>query len=319
MTTNVDLDAALIQANRTHLALWEKARGMNFPGNYQLYTYKIPSTEGLLQNNDISAVPGMRRWTGARQEKGLRAYTQTMKAEPFESTVPINRFTLLRDKTGAVGKALNNLVGRAVSAFDERMCARFISASGAGPTGSDGVALFSTAHPHVNSGSGHSNLGSGTNFSHANFSTGRAAGVLFKDETGRSFKTMFDTIHVGANLEQRVREAFADEGRVTFTNINAAETTTATQNATLMPSVYKGINIVIDTELGTSYYWTLIDASKQEKPMFLQVEEDVHPVNRTDMTDPRRWERNEFLYAMEGSYEGHAGAWWTCYRGTGTA
>ena len=42
-------------------------------------------------------------------------------------------------------------------------------------------------------------------------------------------------------------------------------------------------------------------------------------ISRTDMTDPHRFNYDEFLFGLEGDWGVAAGHWHSCYRLTGTA
>jgi len=325
MTTNLDLDAGLQNANTVFQSLRDQLYAEILPGPYQMYSDVIPVATGLWENHFLSNHPQMRQWVGARQEKAFRHYSEALEAVAFEATLPIKRKLISRDKTGAVGKALGVFARNNTQAYDRTAAAAFDGSAGAGPTGFDGVSLFNASHPHVNSGAGHSNIAAGTNFSHAAFTAARAAMRKFKFENGEPAYIVPTLIRVGNDLEQRVKDVLEARDRKVTVDASGAEATAAVVAATSIENVWMGeLDVLIDQRVGAGgsggFFWTLIDARKPDnKPMTLIEERRPVAINRTDMTDPRRFEFDEFVYGLEGDWQVGAGQWMTCYRGTGTA
>lgn len=318
MATNLDLDTALDAANTTHVTMGQELFAGGPAGSYQLWTDRIDDSSGSVQNNILTNAPIMRQWVGARQVKEPRAYTFSVKADPFEATLGIKRRTMTQDKTGTVAKLIGDFNRDNVPEYDRRVAAALDGSSGNGPTGYDGVALFNAAHPHVNSGSGHSNVAT-SDLSHANFNTARTAMRNYKREDGEPFGIIPTHMRVGPSLEQRAKEILEAKDRIAFTDMTAAETSAAVQNATLLPNVWAGeLTLIVDPRV-TTFYADVYDLSKPVKPMLLLVERGIEAIARTDMTDPHRFEYDEFLFGLEGEHKAAAGFWPTAYRLQGTA
>lgn len=321
MATNLDIATALSTANTTHISMGQEIFTGKLPGPWQLWTDQINDSSGLVQNNVLANDPIMREWVGPRQVKGLRAYTFAIEAKSYEATLSITRQELTRDKTGAVSKKIGDFNRNGAAEYDRRTAEVLDGSSGAGPTGYDGVALYSAAHPHVNSSSGHSNL-SAVDWSHANFNTARTAMRNFKNEQGEPMDIEPTHVRCGPDTEQRVKEVLEAKDRISFTDMVAAQTTTAVQNATLMPNVWQGeCAVVVDPRVAktNAYYVDIFDLSKPVKPMLLLVERAIEAIPRTDMDDPNRFDNDEFLFGLEGDHVATAGFWQTAYRLQGTA
>jgi phage major head subunit gpT-like protein len=317
MATNLDLDAGLQSANTTFQAMREELfTGAQLAGPYAMWTDIVPNT-GRWENHFIANWPIMRQWTGARQEKVLRDYSEILTPVSYEATLPIKRLTITRDKTGAVGKAIDGFMRQNVMAHDQTVASSLDGTSGTGPTGYDAVALFSASHGQVPNTS---NISSGTNLSHANFSTARATMRKLQFENTEPAQIVPTHARCGPDLEQRYKEILSADTRIVFTDMQSDESTTAVQNATQIANVWQGELVLVVDPRVTTFYWDLYDLSKpNNKPMTLIDERRPEAINKTDMTDERRFQFDEFLYGLEGEWKVGAGQWMTAHRGTGTA
>ena len=321
MATNTHIQTAFAEANRIHMTLGQDLFAEVMPGPYSLWTTTQTGSSGKYQNNFLANLPELQRWTGPRDEKSPRAYTQQIDTLPYEATLALKRTDLTRDQTGAVAQAIGDFNRGQLSSKNRHVADALDGTSGNGPTGYDGVSLFNASHPHVNSGSGHSNLSAGTNLSHATFNTARSAMRKFLKESGSPFQITPTHMRVSPDLEQRAKEIADAADVIKFTDMTASDSTTAVQNATAMTNVWRGsVDVVVDNEItSNTYYWDLMDLSKNVKPMILVIERDIEPITRTDMDDPRRWDFDEVLFGLEADYVAVAGFWPLIYRSTGTA
>lgn len=319
MGTELDIQTALAAANTTHISMGQEIFSNPLPGPYQLWTTRVDDSSGKVQNNILANLPIMQTWVGARKEKQPRAYTFSITAVPYEATLYLKRTTISRDKTGTVAKAIGDFHRDNAPAYDRAVAAALDGSSGNGPTGYDAVALFNSAHPHVNSLSGHSNVSASTDLSHANFNTARTNMRAFKTEAGEPFGILPTHMRVGPSLEQRAKEILEAKTRVVYSDMTAAETTAAVQNTTAMDNVWQGeLQLVVDPRV-TTYYCDLFDLSKSVKPMILLVERPIEAVSQTDMEGDRRFNDDEFVFGLEGDHVATAGFWQTAYRLQGTA
>lgn len=322
MSTDLDISASLANAQTTFVERGsELFRQAILPGQYSIYTATIPNI-GIWERHFLTNQPMMRQWTGSRQEKFMRAYKESLTPVSYEATMPIARLDLVRDKTGSIGKSIDDFFAMQVMAYDSTVASSIDGSSGAGPTGYDGQALYSTAHPHVNSSSGHSNLSSGTNLSHATFSTARAAMRKYLFENGQPMHIVPTHMRVSPDNEKRAKEIASAADRVVFTDTEAAETTSAVQNTTNMPNVWRGeVDVLVDPRItSNTYYWDLFDLSKGNmRPMVLIEERRPETISQDSMEGEFRFNNDIFKFGLEGEWKVGAGDWQTAYRATGTA
>jgi phage major head subunit gpT-like protein len=319
MTSNLNLEQGLLNAN----TLWESNWGdmMVSPdrGPYQAWTQTI-SAEGAarLDINFVANHPVMEAWRGPRVSRAPRHYNFTIVYEKMQATLPIKRTLLANDRTGTVERMITDFQAGAITSQDKATATLFDQSTGAGPTGYDGVALFATTHPHGSAGN-QSNLTGGTNLSHAALRAAKAAGALFTLENGEPAHVQYNVLRVGPNLIDRARELTSSD-RIQTTNTSGAfDGSSSIIAGSARSNIYSGEFVPMMDARVTTYYWTLIDTMKSAKPMVMFESRAPVAISRTDMTDPHRWNYDEFLFGLEGDFAAAAGHWHTCYRGTGTA
>lgn len=322
MPTNADISAGLDDAR----AMFEEGytevfREGAMPGMYLNWTEEVDAPTGRLERHWITNLPVSRQWVGARVEGHPRHYNWVVKPVSWENTLRLPRRDFTQDRIGVVTKAINGWLSGEAGAHDKTVADKLDSNTGAGPTGYDGVALFSTAHPHVASGAGASNLGSGTNLSHANYAAARAVGMLLTGEQGEPLDITYNAMRVGPNLEQRAKEITGANMVVKFYNMTAEETTSAVQDAPVIDNVNRGeVTLYVDRRVGSTYYWDLFDLSHgSDRPMVIGIERNFESWEQTDMNSPDRVDFDEFVWGHDGEWVAEAGNWLLAYRGTGTA
>ena len=319
MATELNIEQGLFYVNATLQAWAAETRTAAQDGMYSEYTQTIPG-EGAasIQLHQVTNAPVMRAWTGARQHKALRHYSQTITYQEYEATLTLKKRLVDLDPAGVIQSLLPNFTQQ-LDAYDSTVAAQFYAASGVGPTGFDGVVLFSASHPHSSTGSTQSNIGAGTNLSHANLAAAEAVGGLWLQENGRPVRPNFSRMHVGMPLKRRAMELL---GPVRVVGLSASDAEGGTTVAVAArPNTYSGtMNLSVDVRAGNVYYWTLIDESRGPiRPMILF---DVEAINVTECTSPDHPEvfnNRNYVYGVQGKWGIGAGHWYTCYRGTGTA
>lgn len=319
MATNLSLAAGLLNASTLWRSNWQDISNTAYPGPFKAWTEVIPGAGAArVDINWVTNHPVMQKWLGARQYKGMRHYNTTIAWEAYEATFKIARGTLEYDLTGAVERGIKNFQASNVSAQDKSVATAFDSASGAGPTGFDAVALFSASHPHGPAGATQSNLAATTNLNHANLRAAEAAGALIVGENGEPADVVYSILRVGPKLKRRAQELTSADRVQTIAGDQSQDSGTAVAAAT-RSNVYAGaLNVIVDPRV-TNFFWTLIDDHKSAKPMVLFEARAPIAVSRTTLEDSYRFEHDEFLYGLEGDWGIGAGHWHTCYRGTGTA
>lgn len=319
MATNLNLEAALLTAQTLVDTSWMGFDAASMEGAYGLYTQKVPGGGAtILEFDFITALPVMEKLAGARVYDYMRAYQHTIRADTYVLTFALNRKWVQYDKSGLIAQAISGAMDRVKAAYDKSVATLFDSASGAGPTGFDGVALFSASHPH-GSGGNQSNIGAGTNLSSANLSAAEYAGMLWTDEKGEPTHTKFTTIRTGPKLKRRVLELLSQDRLVAVSN-TGAEAASGVVAVAGRSNVFSGEYVPVVDERVSTFYWDLIDTTKAAKPMVLLDLMAPQPEpSRAQMNDPMVWDQDMIPFGGKGDWGVGAGHWHTCYRGTGTA
>lgn len=322
MATNLNVAAGLVTAQTAINTTWQEIEETAPEGTYRTYTQSVPSTgDTILEMDWLANHPVMRKFLGARIFKALRHYSTTIRMENYEVSFKFPRAWVQHDKTGLITRAVNqSLSGNSGEASIDRTIAEvFDGNSGAGPTGFDAVALVSASHPNGPAGATQSNIGSGTNLSANALIAAEAAGAGWRHENGENAMVKFDTIRTGPALRRRVKDLFSQDRLQGITATGVLDASASLVAAATRSNSYNGeMTPIVDARV-TTYYWDLIDNSKQVKPM---VHFDImRPVPQmvTDMNDFGVFMNDEFFYGLIGDWGIGGGHWMTIYRGTGTA
>jgi phage major head subunit gpT-like protein len=290
------------------------------PGNYALYTNVVTGVTAYTTELDVLAnTPTMRKWVGPRREQRLRAYSQRITLDPYEATMAIARMTLAyRDRQGQVAKTIKAFLSNEKVAFDQSTHTAYVSNSGAGPTGYDGVPLFSASHPHGTAAGGtQSNTGS-LALSAANLDAVIATMAGYMFENGTPMQVTPTHLRVGPKLAMAARAIIGQGTRLIAINASGVEATSSVVAAAAVPNVFNGeLQLIVDPYLNGTMddWWEVLDLSKGDaKPMQLLVGRAPTPVHQDQMWADRRFHLDEFLYGLEGDWKPDAGLWATCYR-----
>lgn len=324
-TTNLALQETLIQsATQFEAAFQEIFRDAQVPGEFSKYTDVRMGKTIQLMLLVMANHPTMREWLGSRVEKYLRSYSQTITLRTWEATLPVRRILMdYVDSVGTVKDAIDTFVNSTSTAYDEQCSASLDGTSGTGPTGFDGVALFSASHPHGPSGN-QSNIAAGTALSYSAFDAGRAAMAGWRFENGTPARRKATHMRVGVALETRAKEILSATQRVVAVAADALEAGTRVA-ATTIDNVWKGeLELIVDPRIPPSgtgaFYWDLFDLRQPKlRPIVLYVGRAPEPIHQLDMDSDRRFNLDELVFGIEGDFAPAAGHWMSCYRGTGTA
>jgi phage major head subunit gpT-like protein len=320
MTTYSIVEEGLANASVTFDTLAKEFfGGPALPGAYAQYTYTQTGITSYTTEKDVLAnTPIMRKWVGPRREQRLRAYAQRITLDPYEATLPISRMTLAyRDKQGQVADAIKQFLRNEQVAFDYTTHQTYVSNSGAGPTGYDGVPLFSASHPHGPSSSTQSNTGS-LAFSAANLDAVVATMTSYRFENDTPMRVTPTHVRVGPKLAMQAAAVVNSNTRIIAVNASGAEATSSVVAAAPVDNVFRGmLQLIVDPNLiGTmDDWWEVLDLSKGDaKPMQLLVGRSPTPVHQDQMWADRRFQLDEFLYGLEGDWAAAAGMWAVAYR-----
>lgn len=320
MTTNLSIGAGAVSAAyTTFVEKYAELYAGQYPGVYQLYTENIPVTTKKLDLNWLANHPVMSKWLGARVEKSLRHYGFSMEVEPYEATLALKRLDVTADRIGFVGRSIDTFLRNNLVAYDKAAADSLASNSGKGPTCYDGVNLIDDDHVHVDNVTNHST----NSLSHANLVTAEQTMSLLLFEQDEPAQIMADTVLVGPKLKRRAMELLQSSNRVVMVDNDGNLDSPGTDDVvsvTGINNVWQGdLKLVVDTRI-TNFYWYVFDTSKAgAKPLILAEFRKPQPYVRDQMTDPRRWEHDDFLYGLEGDFTVTAGHWMTINGNLGTA
>lgn len=322
MSTNLSLTSGLQNANTRFDTGWQIVYQAAKEGVYRAYSQIFPGNgAGRVELDFIANSPVMRKWTGSRRSKTLRHYSQAVQVESYEATLKLKRKLVQYDQSGAVGQAIDTFLQQNVPAIEASVVASYDSASGAGPTGFDGVALFHASHPHGPAGATtQGNIGAGTNLSHASMRAAVAAGRLLKFENGEPAHVSYDTMRVGPQLETRAKELLSADRVQPVKNDGTLDGTSSIVAGATRSNVFQGAMTLIVDERVSTYYTDFIDTKRGPvRPMFVLMGMEPGPTLRTTTDDPEVFNTDNFIWGLLGDWGVAAGHWLTAYRLTGTA
>jgi phage major head subunit gpT-like protein len=326
MGTTLSIAAGLQASNTTFQVGYEEYFGGKvLPGAHQYYVDEEPMTSETKRFDWVGKIPLMERWLGSRRVKSLRMFNQVIVAEPWVATMEVRRRQLMfADQLGVVARALKKFIAIQANVFDKDANTVLFSNSGAGPTGFDGVALFSASHPYGPAGATQSNLAAGVALSGPALDTAMTAMSGLRLENGEPAGINPDTLIVGPALRFRAMSLVGAMSDLRPIAVDAAGLESGTRVAVAASSnVYQGsLKVVVDMRrpaTGTgAFYWELVD-STQPKALVRHVQRAPEPHHQDQMDSPARFEFDVFRYGMEGDWKTDAGFWPSIYRATGTA
>lgn len=127
------------------------------PSMYTRVAMEVPSSTSEEAYPWLGSMPRMRKWVGERVIKNLKAHSFTIKNEPFELTVEVDKDSVEDDKVGIYSPMFNEM-GRSAKSHPDELTFGLLKA-GFTTVCYDGQYFFDTDHP-VN-GASVSNFGGG--------------------------------------------------------------------------------------------------------------------------------------------------------------
>lgn len=279
------------------------------------------STGALTDENImISFLNGVREWVGAKEYGNLEAFRQTVTLKTWEFTFSLPRKFVDYDGSGAVGRVISQALEQIRRNSDDKILFEaLISNTGAGPTGVDGVSLLSTAH--VLGSNTFSNKGSAA-LTFGAYDTAVQAMMGYGALNGEPLGIFPTHMIVGPKLRKTAMDITGANTRVvhvrndgTFSE-EGSVAGTAEVGATNRNNVFQGeVTLIIWDRLVGTYddYWYLLDLSKGQFPLLMKNERDWQLIALTDIDDPPRFNRDEYVWSIEADKAAAAGAWPTIY------
>lgn len=313
--------AAIDAANTSFRAMFEKF-GTAEPGVWDRYTEVVQTDSEINTFDFITAFPQVEKWVGPKTYAMLRAYAWTGRLEPYAKNLELDFMKVRYDKMGMVGGAQKKFL-TTTSIYDKVVTDELISNAGAGPLGYDGVALFSTSHPHAPGGGVQSNT-STTVLSYAQHEAVLVAGSELTDETAEPLQVSYDAIMVGPFQARLAREITGSKTRVVPIDNTGKEASTGVVAAGQVDNymandIYTGgsIDVIVNPRLiGTRRkYYYYFDTKKGVKPILLLEGRKPEAIAQTAMESEVRFNKNKLRWSVEADLAPMGGLWQVAFAG----
>jgi phage major head subunit gpT-like protein len=307
-------------ASTTFHAKFDEIFENGAPGVFGLYTEMIPTDSKINEIDVLETMPVVREWVGAKQFKDILASNLSATIKSYERSFSIKRVDAITDRTGAIGRRISTFMNPGAEGgdiFDLLAFTELVSASGAGGTGYDGVALFSTAHVRGPAAGNQSNK-STTALSFAEHDTAIKTMTSLRDENGEPLRIAPDTLIVGPKNRKMGMQITQSTERIIAVDNAGAESGTRVAAAAI-PNVFGGgdMTLVVDPRLvGTQddYYYYL-DTTKGPRPIIGYVLTEPHAEDQTEMNSEGRFLNDELRFSVEADVVFAPGDWHVAYGG----
>lgn len=306
----------LDQANATYRAMWEKF-GQAESGLWELFTEVVPTDSETNTFDFVTAFPQVREWVGPKVFEVMRAYAWTITLKTYAKNLALGFRKVRYDRNGMLGRAIKRFL-TTTSIYDKVVTDTLL----ANPTGYDGVAVFSTSHPHGPGGANQSNLASSTTWGPTSHKAAVIAGASLRDENGETLNVSYDTIMVGPSNVHLAMEITKSGTRIAGIDNTGTEATSGVVAAGQVDN-FRGMTLygggemrvalnprLVGSDAGKVFYY---DTSKGASPVLLLEGRKPESVEQTKMDDEGRFLNNELRWSVEADIAAGAGLWQTAY------
>lgn len=264
--------------------------------NYEKIATVVPSTGAMEVYQWLGTLPKLRKWIGDRIIKNISNAEYTIKNEPFEATISIDRYDLEDDKLGIYRPQVESLAESAKQ-FPDELVFKMLE-NGFINKCYDGNSFFGThkvgKYTFKNSFDKALNVES--------YAEARAFMMKIKDDEGRSLKIMPKLLVVPPALESKAREILKSDFINGSTNI------------------YKDTaELLVIPDLISDTAWYLLDTNKAIKPIIFQKRKDPQLVAMTDEKDRNVFMNRQYLYGVDMRCNTGYGFWQMAFASKGTA
>lgn len=279
------------------------AEAFNRPGLWwkDLAT-EMPSTTAENRYAWMSRIPKLRKWLGERMVHDVAMNMYSLRNDPFEDTLGIDRYSIEDDNLGGF-KGMAAALGEAAALWPQQLLATALkNGAAASVLAWDGQPFFNASHPVsvVGQATGtFSNLFTSLPLTAANYETARANMMTYLGEDGESLGIVPTHLIVPPALGPTARRIVEAEVVSAVFGSNTA--------AAGVSNVNKGTAKVLEIpELNTDpTTWYLADLSKGLKPLIFQMRDAPVFEQLTSPTDPNVFHHNKYLYGVRA--RGNAG------------
>lgn len=285
------------------------------PRVYEKYTMVIPSTTTTLILPWLQLFPQMREWLGPRVANNYVEQSIAITNKKWELTAEIDRTQIEDDQFGIFSTAPARIAREVNALVDKQLALLIESASGAGPTGYDNVAFFSTSHPADPSGAVSGTVSNWYDSTHTgsvaldltptNVATIRAAMLKQTGPDGLPLGIVGDTLLVPPELEIKARQA----ANALFypTSIGGA--------AGPVSNVFAGAyDVVVNPYLTDTTSWYMLSTKGGIMPFIWS---DRMPAEYSMITDPNHpyvFANDKFTIGVRRRGAAAVGLWQLCFK-----
>lgn len=307
-------------ASTTFHAKFDEIFENGAPGLWQLYTEEITTDSKINEIDVLETMPVVREWVGAKQFQDILASNLSATMKTWERSFAIKRIDAITDRTGAIGRRISVFLNPGADGgdiFDLLAFTELVSASGAGATGYDGVALFATNHPRGPAAGTQSNKSTNA-LSFAEHDTIVQAMTSLRDANGEPLRIAPKLLIVGPKNKKMGQQITQSTERVIAVDASGDETGTRIAASTI-PNVFSGgeMDLMVDPRLvGTQDdYYYYIDTTRGPKPIIGYVLTPPHPEDQTEMSSEGRFLNDELRFSVEADVVFAPGDWHVAHAG----
>ena len=311
--------ANLDAANTAFVAKFDEVFTNRAPGPWSTYTEVLQTGSKINTLEVLESMPVVRKWVGPKVFQAIRSSYLSATVEKYEKSFSIDRLDLEADKLGMIGRRISSFMGGDGAEIYDKICFEtLVSASGAGPTCYDGLALFSTSHVRSAGTTWSNKTTSALSFSVHD--TIMQAGESRQDDNGEPIRTAFDTLIVGPKNRKTAMEITQSTERLAAVDNSGAESGTRVAASTI-PNVFGGgsMTVVVDPRLTGTYddYYYYVDSKMGPKGLVLfefRAPEPQTP-DSNGMGGYTRFNFDRFDYSVEADFVVTAGSPHVIYAG----
>lgn len=256
----------------------------------------VPSSNKTESYHWMGSLPRLRKWVGDRIFRNIQNHEYTIKNEPFEAAISIDKYDIQDDNLGIYKPQVENLA-QSAKLHPEELVFKTLEL-GFSQKCYDGITFFGS---HKVGKLTYQNK-SDKALTMDSYVEARTSMMKIKDDEGRTLRVIPNLLVVPPALEKTARD------------ILQADFINGTSNA------YKGTaEILVVPELSSDTAWFLLDTTKAIKPIIFQEREKPTFVSLTDDTNSNVFINRTFLYGVETRCNTGYGFWQMAYGSTGTA
>jgi len=307
--------ADLTAANKMYEALFMEVFDNpqnEIASNHLAFADTRPITGKTAELINHEALHGWREWIGEKTREVPMISNKSVSLRSYYKAMSVKRLDLRLDNLGVLEGAIRTFLGeQALAVYDKYATEMLVSNSGAGPTGYDGVDVFSATHPRGGtSGGTWSNLTTSA-LDYATFDTALIGIQGWLDTKGDPKGVFPDTLMVGPKLRKKAQEVTGADELIAVNSSGALHATSSVVAVGKLPNVYGGgqVNVVINPRLNGTQddYWYLLNSRARNKVVQGWVYRDPEAFSSTDMDEQRRRNIDTFEFDVEADFVFDAG------------